>query len=245
MKKVNIMKIILVISIVLSILSSPDNNHSKKISYLISGTKATVETSKLIKAIIQIKAYPLIPDITSYKTIPILQIYDYEVTFVLKLLKWLSEILMLDFIWELIKKIFYDEPTYEEREPISHEERERIRSEERERIRYEQEQREKQAAVELVRSYYGNLNRNEANTAIRKWKYLNKDRRKMRRNIRNADWFRINHIELYSFSSYYATVSIDVTGKQKRGRVQRWEGKIDLEKVSGNWKIIKLRLSTY
>ncbi len=67
----------------------------------------------------------------------------------------------------------------------------------------------------------------------------------MRRIIRNIDWFRVNNIELDSFSSYYATVSIDVTGKQKRRRSERWVGQVDLEKVSGNWKITKLRLSKY
>lgn len=235
------MKIMLVISIVISILSSPD--HSKKVSYLIiSGSKTTVGTPKLIETIQ-----------TKHKAISILQKYDYEVNFVFRILKWLSEILMLDLIWEFIKKIFSDEPPYEERERIRreeierirYEERERIRREERERIRREQEQREKQAAVELVRSYYGNLNRNEADAAIRKWKSLKRDRRKMRREIKNIEWFRVNHIELYSFSSYYATVSIDVTGKQKKRRVEGWVGKIDLEKVSGNWKIIKLRLSKY
>ncbi len=106
------------------------------------------------------------------------------------------------------------------------------------------EKRLRQAAVNVVHSYYEALNRNDADSALSKRIGVKKPQ-KVRNLIRYIDWFRINKVSLNSFSSNYATVSIDVTGKQKTRRPERWVGTIDLEKVGGEWKITKLKLSRY
>jgi len=101
------------------------------------------------------------------------------------------------------------------------------------------EERRRQAPVNVVRSYYEDLNRNNASSALSK-RIGVKNKRKVRNIIRGIDWFRVNSVKLNSFSSSYATVSVDVTGKQKTGRPERWVGTIDLENVGGEWKISRM-----
>jgi serine/threonine protein kinase len=101
------------------------------------------------------------------------------------------------------------------------------------------EERRRQAPVNVVRSYYEDLDRNNASSALSK-RIGVKNKRKVRNIIRGIDWFRVNSVKLNSFSSSYATVSVDVTGKQKTGRPERWVGTIDLENVGGEWKISRM-----
>ena len=40
-------------------------------------------------------------------------------------------------------------------------------------------------------------------------------------------------------------VFVDVTGKQKASGSERWTGSIELEKISGEWKISGISLAKY
>ncbi len=99
----------------------------------------------------------------------------------------------------------------------------------------------KQNPVKFVRAYYEDINRGYVDSAIRKWKTPKEER--LRALIKDSDWVRINKIRQVTHNSYNATVSLDVSGKQKSNATEnRWKGTIELENIEGDWKIAKLRL---
>jgi serine/threonine protein kinase len=122
---------------------------------------------------------------------------------------------------------------------------------EAERHRQEQARREaekrsqEQAPAQVVRSYYEAINSNNASLAISIWNSpTQKKRRSIRKLTKGVDWFRVNEIKMISISGNYATVSVDVTGKQRgKSAEERWAGTVELENVWGNWKVTKLNLS--
>jgi len=96
-------------------------------------------------------------------------------------------------------------------------------------------------AVELVRAYFENINEGEADLAISKWKSPPKN---LMRLIEGAKWFKINEIHFISQFADKAEVSVNVTGREKGNMTEEnWAGTIVLEKVGGEWKISKMRLS--
>jgi len=96
-------------------------------------------------------------------------------------------------------------------------------------------------AVELVRAYFENINEGEADLAISKWKSPPKNLRVL---IEGAKWFKINEIHFISQFADKAEVSVNVTGREKGNMTEEnWAGTIVLEKVGGEWKISKMRLS--
>ncbi len=116
-------------------------------------------------------------------------------------------------------------------------EQERKRKEEEERLAQETER--KQSPVAFIRSYYDDLNRRDVISASGKWK---KPPSKLPKMIANIDWFKVNNLDIDNENSDSACVRIDVTGKSLDGKPEGWLGTIDLEKVDGEWKIVKLNL---
>jgi len=96
------------------------------------------------------------------------------------------------------------------------------------------EERRRQAPVNVVRSYYADINRGDADSVISKWKSPN--RKILRSLVGGGANCRVNRAELLHSSSDTAIVSLSVTC------VRRWVGTIELENVQGNWKIVKLNL---
>jgi len=96
------------------------------------------------------------------------------------------------------------------------------------------DEKRRQAPVDLISSYYADINRGDADSVIRKWKFPN--RKKLRSLVTSGANCRVNNAELANFQSDYAKVSISVTCRR------RWAGTIELENVHGNWKIVRIDL---
>jgi E3 ubiquitin-protein ligase DOA10 len=102
---------------------------------------------------------------------------------------------------------------------------------------------EEQAVVNLVKDYYADLNRNDADSAISKRKSVSNEQ-KLRSVINGIESFRVNEVSLTEMGSGYATVQVNVTGKQKKGSTETWTGTIELEKNEwSEWKITTLNLT--
>ena len=100
--------------------------------------------------------------------------------------------------------------------------------------------------VKVVREYYDALNRADANAAIKKWKPLSSaQERRLLNIIKGIEWFRVNDAYLMSLDDNTSKVFVDVTGKQKASGSERWTGSIELEKISGEWKISGISLAKY
>jgi hypothetical protein len=54
-------------------------------------------------------------------------------------------------------------------------------------------------------------------------------------------YFRVNDAKLISYSSDYASVSVDVSGKKYCCKAENWKLTIQLEKVYGEWKIVRFK----
>jgi len=104
-----------------------------------------------------------------------------------------------------------------------------------EKARREAENRRQQAPVDLVREYYEDINRGDADSVVSKWKSPNE--KKLRSIVTGKSQCKINEIGLKNLYLNQAQVSIDVTCRQ------RWAGTFELEKVWGEWKITKIKLS--
>jgi len=101
-------------------------------------------------------------------------------------------------------------------------------------------QSEKMAALQLVRDYYHAITANDSNSVIQKWH--NPNRSRLRNLVANAEWCRIDSIDLNYISNLFsnAIVFSDVTCKEKEGTPRQWSVEIELEKYGQDWKIIKL-----
>jgi len=101
--------------------------------------------------------------------------------------------------------------------------------------------------IQFVRAYYQDINNGHTEIAIRKWLHPNED--KLRTLIKESEWVKINEInevQPINQNAVDATLSIDVTGKQKSHIAsQRWKGTIELAKVEGEWKISRMRLDKH
>jgi len=94
------------------------------------------------------------------------------------------------------------------------------------------------APVELVRSYYDDMNRQDADSAVKKRVNPASDIRGM---VKNTHWTRVNDIKLESNDCVNATVSVNVTVKSRDGSPEIWAGSIDLQVVNGQWKILTMK----
>jgi hypothetical protein len=65
--------------------------------------------------------------------------------------------------------------------------------------------------VDLVRSYFGDVNRHDVVSAIEKWKDPNRTR--LASMMNRVEWFRVNNLELRTDGLYSAQVGIEITGK--------------------------------
>ncbi len=113
--------------------------------------------------------------------------------------------------------------------------------------RFDQEQeRQRQEADSLrrsaesfVRSYYDDLNRNDASAVISKWSAPRED--KLRRLIGNTAWIRVNQVRVEYANTSAAEVYIDTVGKARDvANEQRWPVTISLTRVGDSWKIEKM-----
>jgi len=97
---------------------------------------------------------------------------------------------------------------------------------------------ERQAPIELVRSYVTHLNSRNATAAINQWKPLSYTRQeRLRELINGIEWFELNSIHLISSYDDSAFVSVTVRGKQRGRSSEKWNGNIELVKRRGEWKI--------
>ena len=154
--------------------------------------------------------------------------------------------------------MFYDERRRIEEEKKAVEDAKRVAEQEKlkrdqamldeERRRIEEEKkaandaekpRQSGRAVDLVVSYYADLNRRDADSAINKWI---PPRSSLRRTITNLEWFKVNDAQEKQSTDNTAKVSVDVTGRSRNENPQRWVGSIDLVKSNGEWKISQMNL---
>ncbi|KHD05947.1 hypothetical protein PN36_06795 [Candidatus Thiomargarita nelsonii] len=99
----------------------------------------------------------------------------------------------------------------------------------------------RQNPIHFIRAYYEDINRGNADSAIRKWKAPKEDR--LRTLINDSQWSSINEIQLVNQNDDSAEVSIEVTGQSISNTTeQRWKGIIELENIEGEWKIAEMRL---
>lgn len=107
--------------------------------------------------------------------------------------------------------------------------------------RVETEISQQQQILNLVRDYYQDISRNDADAVIQKWKSPKKN--KLRQLVSNVDWVNMNKLKLVNLDSNQAQISIDATFKNKgnSAKEQRWVGTIYLEIVRGEWKITKIK----
>lgn len=94
---------------------------------------------------------------------------------------------------------------------------------------------------QVVRNYYDNLDKGRVDAALDQWKFSSKSQEpKIRGLAEGIEWFKLNHIELMNANSRSATISAEVSGKKKGQPSGRWSVTIDLEKISGEWKITNI-----
>ena len=102
----------------------------------------------------------------------------------------------------------------------------------------EEERRHKQAAIDLVRGYYQDLDNNDKYSASNKWI---KPSEATIAGMTGNEFFRVNSAKITSYSSYYASVYVDVSGKKSCCRAENWRLTLLLKNVSGDWKIVKFK----
>jgi hypothetical protein len=92
----------------------------------------------------------------------------------------------------------------------------------------------------VVRQYYAALNRRDVEAARRTWKTPPPRLQDM---IQQVDWYRMEDIRLLQGDTSAAQVEVSVIGKRRNQQPERWSGTVELEKISGEWKIAQMRLT--
>lgn len=95
---------------------------------------------------------------------------------------------------------------------------------------------------QVVRDYYNNLDKGQVDAALDKWNFSSDSQERRIRGLADGvEWFKLNQMKLMSANSKSATVSAEVSGKKEGQASGRWSVTIDLEKISGEWKITNIR----
>jgi len=93
-------------------------------------------------------------------------------------------------------------------------------------------------------SYYNDINEYKVDSVISKWKAPKKER--LKQLVKGAEKenkkLGIKHIQLLEQNSNKAKIYCEVN-ESKDDTTQKWSGTITLEKVAGEWKIVKMRFS--
>jgi hypothetical protein len=96
--------------------------------------------------------------------------------------------------------------------------------------------------AQVVRDYYQALHQHDKETVIKSW---NKPANQLDNVIKAMDKiesFKVGRIALVSDDGRgHAVVEVEVTGKRKNEKQQRWVGSILLEQVSSEWKIVSMK----
>jgi len=94
------------------------------------------------------------------------------------------------------------------------------------------------APVELVRSYYDDLDRQDANSAVEKWLKPKSD---LRAQVNKKESAMIKDIKLKTKDCKNAIVSVDVIVKNRNEGSEKWDVDIYLQMIDGQWKISKMK----
>ena len=97
------------------------------------------------------------------------------------------------------------------------------------------EQQARQEALDLVRSYYQDMNRRDCSSASQK---RIKPPGNLCSLIEQTELTRLDKIELERIDQNSAIVNIDVIVKSYSSPSEKWVGSIPLQRVGGSWKII-------
>ena len=98
------------------------------------------------------------------------------------------------------------------------------------------------SAESFVRSYYGDLERNDVDSAYAKWV---RPKKRLTRLVKQIQWTTVNETSVSHCTGRKAGVYVDVTVKAYNKRSERWTGEVSLKSVRGHWKIHKLYLDRY
>lgn len=93
--------------------------------------------------------------------------------------------------------------------------------------------------VDVIRSYYADLDRRDGGSAVGKWKDPNRE--KLLNLIKRIEWFKTQDVRLVQSDTYSAQVAIDVIGKNFNEKPKNWVGVITLEKVNNKWQIASMK----
>lgn len=94
--------------------------------------------------------------------------------------------------------------------------------------------------VALVRQYCDALDHRNDDAALALWK---KPSEKLRAQVKNTEYFKVNEVSFLSAESDHANVWVDVNSKSFRERSQNWIGSVELElNDKGKWNLVHMHL---